>query len=150
MRSVASYDRYLNNYFIFNLHKPNPIRMKPVMINDMYTGVTAIARYKFKPKVGSIIFVTAKRVPPAINNNVVIFVFCLNPNPNDIKNRNTEERPRNIPLCLSVRFKNPFPPCDVNTLIVSKVKSMIAVIASASETFLLPLNLRLFDCLIIE
>ena len=87
--------------------------MKPIMISDMYTGVTAIARYKFKPKVGSIILVAAKRVPPAINNDVVVFVFCLNPNPNDIRNKNTEGRPRNIPLCLSVKFKNPFPPCDV-------------------------------------
>jgi hypothetical protein len=48
-------------------------------------GVTAIAKYKFKPKVGSIILVTARRAPPAISNDVVILVFCLNPNPNDKK-----------------------------------------------------------------
>ena len=120
------------------------------MISDIYTGVTAIAKYKFKPKVGSIILVTARRAPPAISNDVVILVFCLNPNPNDKKNRNTEGRPRNIPLCLSVRFKNPFPPSDVNILIVSKVKSVIAVIASASEIFVPLLNLRLIDFVIIK
>jgi len=69
-----------------------------------------MARYKFKPKVGSIILETARSAPPAISDDVVILVFCPNPDPNDTKNRNTEGRPRYIPLCLSVRDKNPFPP----------------------------------------
>jgi hypothetical protein len=36
------------------------------MISEIYIGVTAIAKYKFKTKVGSIILVTARRVPPAL------------------------------------------------------------------------------------
>ena len=108
------------------LHKPNPNRMKPIAIRDVYTKGSAIAKYKFKPKVGSIILVIARSAPPAINNNVVIRISCLNPNPKDTKNRNIEGRPRYIPLCLSVRYKNPFPPCDVNVLMVSIVKSNIA------------------------
>ena len=68
------------------------------MISNIYTGVTATAKYKFNPKVGSIILVTARRAPPAISNDVVILVFCLNPNPNNTKNRNIEGRPGYIPL----------------------------------------------------
>jgi len=53
-----------------------------------------MAKYKFKPKVGSIILETARSAPPVISNDVVILVFCLNPNPNDTKNRSIEGRPR--------------------------------------------------------
>jgi hypothetical protein len=69
-----------------------------------------MAKYKFRLKVGSSVLETVRSTPPAISNDVVILVFCLNPNPNDTKNKNTEGRPRYIPLCRSVRYKNPFPP----------------------------------------
>lgn len=44
-----------------------------------------MAKYRFKPKVGSTILVIDRSEPPAISNDVVILVFCLNPNPNDAK-----------------------------------------------------------------
>ena len=65
---------YFCHYFIFSLHKPNPNRMKPIAISDVYTQGSAIA--KFKPKVGSIILETARSTPPAISNDVVVLVFA--------------------------------------------------------------------------
>jgi hypothetical protein len=53
-----------------------------------------MAKYKFKPKVGSIILVTARSAPFTISKDVVILVIVQNPNPNDTKKRKMECRPR--------------------------------------------------------
>ena len=41
--------------------------MKPIAISEVYTQGSAMAKYKFKPKVGSIISETARGAPPAIS-----------------------------------------------------------------------------------